>query len=111
MVCHHLNVGANAKLAKELLLLITIKSKLVVTTLTLGLRLKQRHGKVPTKNVTRELHLHSHECEGMNPHTPQWIPTLGAGIFMESQVFKGVFQGSKLTGLNSSLYHLKVLEM
>jgi len=62
-------------------------------TLALGLQRKQRHGKVRTENVTRE-------CEGMNPHTPKWIPTLGVGIPMEFQVFKKVFQGSKLIRLN-----------
>ncbi len=31
------------------------------------------------------------ECEGMN--TPNWAPTLGVGVLMESQIFKEVFQG------------------
>jgi hypothetical protein len=84
MVCHHCNVGAKAKLTKELFLLITIKSTLVVTTLTLGLRPRQRHGKVWADNATWE-------CEGMNPHTPKWTPILEVGIPMESQVFKHVF--------------------
>jgi hypothetical protein len=46
----------------------------------------------------------------MNPHTPKWTPILGIGIPMESQIFKEVFQESKLIGLKSSLYHWKVLE-
>jgi hypothetical protein len=98
MVCHHLNVGAKAKLTKELFLLIIIKSTLIVMTLALGLQPKQRHGKVWAESATRE-------CEVMNPHTPKWTPILGVGIPMESQFFKDVFQGSKLIGLNSSLYH------
>jgi hypothetical protein len=83
---------------------------MVVTTLTLGLWLKQTHGKVWFESVTQESHLHSHECEGMNPHTPKWVPISGIGIPMESQIFKKVFQGSKLIGLKNSLYHWKDLE-
>jgi hypothetical protein len=59
MLCHHLNVGENANLAKELLLLITIKSTFAIMTLALGSRLKQRHGKVQDENVTWDSHLHS----------------------------------------------------
>jgi hypothetical protein len=50
-------------------------------------------------------HLPSWECEGMNPHTPKWTPTLGVGIPMESPIFTKVCQGSKLIGLKSSLYY------
>jgi hypothetical protein len=32
----------------------------------------------------------------MNPYTPKWTPILGVGILMESQIFKEVFQGTKL---------------
>jgi hypothetical protein len=45
------------------------------------------------------------ECEGMNPHIPKWIPILGVRVLMDSQIFKGWLQSSKLTGLKSSLYH------
>jgi hypothetical protein len=34
-----------------------------VTTLALGSRLGQGHGKVQIESVTRESHLHSRECE------------------------------------------------
>jgi hypothetical protein len=44
----------------------------------------------------------------MNPHTPKWAPTLGIGVPMDSQIFKGRLQGSKFIGLRSSLYHWKV---
>jgi len=27
------------------------------------------------------------ECEGMNPHTPKWAPTLGVGVPMDSRIF------------------------
>ncbi len=29
------------------------------------------------------------ECEGIDPHTPKRTPTLGVGILMDSQIFKG----------------------
>ncbi len=28
------------------------------------------------------------ECEGMNPHTPKWAPTLGIGVPKDSRIFK-----------------------
>ncbi len=33
------------------------------------------------------------ECEGMNLHTPKWAPTLGVGVLMDSQIFRGWLQG------------------
>jgi hypothetical protein len=33
------------------------------------------------------------ECEGINPHTPKWAPTLGIGVPMDSQIFKERLQG------------------
>jgi len=47
------------------------------------------------------------ECEGMNPHTPKWAPTLGVRASMDSRIFKKQLQGSKPIGLKSSLYHWK----
>jgi len=86
-----------------------------VTTLTLSSQPRQKHAKTQAKNATWEPYLHSWECEGMcermSPHTPKWTPTLGVGIYMESQIFRKQFQGSKLIGLKTSLYHYKVLEM
>ncbi len=29
------------------------------------------------------------QCEGMNPHTPKWTPTLGVGLSMDFQIFRG----------------------
>jgi hypothetical protein len=49
------------------------------------------------------------ECEGVNPHTPNWTPTLGIGVPMDSWIFKGRFQRSKLIRLKSYLYHWKDL--
>jgi hypothetical protein len=28
------------------------------------------------------------KCEGMNPHTPKWAPTLGVGVLMDFQIFR-----------------------
>ncbi len=50
------------------------------------------------------------ECEGMNPHTPKWTPTLGVAILMGSQIFKKQLQGSKPIGLSNYLYHWKSLK-
>ncbi len=50
------------------------------------------------------------ECKGMNPHTPKGISTLGVGVPVDFQIFRGRFQGSKLNGLRISLYHWKDLE-
>jgi len=49
------------------------------------------------------------KCEGMNPHTPKGVSTLGVGVPMNSQIFKKRLQVLKLNRL-SSLYHWKVLE-
>jgi hypothetical protein len=49
------------------------------------------------------------ECEGMNPHTPKWTPTLGVGVPMDSQIFRRRLQGSKLIGWKRLLYHWKAL--
>ncbi len=33
------------------------------------------------------------KCEGMNPHTPKWTPTLGVGLPMDSQILQGNCRG------------------
>jgi hypothetical protein len=48
------------------------------------------------------------KCEGMNPHTPKWVPTLGIKIPMDFQIFKEQLQRSKPIGLKSSLHHWKI---
>jgi len=50
------------------------------------------------------------KCEGMNPHTPKRLPTLGVKVPMDSQIFKGQFQKPKLIGLKFYLYIGKLLE-
>ncbi len=63
-----------------------------VETLALGSRPKQRFVKVWAKNEPRN-HIscvgNDKECEGMNPHTPKWASTLGVGVLMDSQIFRG----------------------
>jgi hypothetical protein len=62
-------------------------------------------------------HIHIHilesegKCEGMSPHTPRWIPTLGIGVLMDFQIFKEFFKGSKPIRLKTSLYHWKDFKM
>jgi hypothetical protein len=81
---------------------------MIVTTLALGLRPRQRHRKVQAESATQESHSHFwsvRKCEGMSPHIPKWTPTLGIKIPMESQIFKEQLEGLILIGLKTSLYH------
>jgi len=50
------------------------------------------------------------DCEGMNLHTPKWIPTLGVEVPMNFKIFKKQLQGSKFIGLKNFLYQQKALE-
>jgi hypothetical protein len=50
------------------------------------------------------------KCEGMNPHIPKWIPTLGIKVPMDFQIFRRQLKGSKLIGWKNSLYHWRALE-
>jgi hypothetical protein len=50
------------------------------------------------------------KCDGMNPHTFKWVPTLGVGLSMDFWIFKRQFQRSKFIGLKISIYHWKALE-
>jgi Ni,Fe-hydrogenase I cytochrome b subunit len=60
-----------------------------VTTLILGLRLKQRFAKVQTESEVWKSHfmfLSSESvggCERINPHIPKWAPTLGVGVLVD----------------------------
>jgi hypothetical protein len=82
-----------------------------VATLALGSWPKQGLAKVWAKNWSPQVTFRAPgsvgECEGMNPHTPKWTPTLGIKILVDSRIFKRWLQGSKLIGLNNSLYHWK----
>jgi hypothetical protein len=51
------------------------------------------------------------KCEGMNPHTPKWAPTLGIGVPMDFWIFKERLQGSKLIGLRIFYIIGKMLEL
>jgi hypothetical protein len=47
------------------------------------------------------------ECEGMNLHTPKWAPTLGIGVLLNSQIFKGKFQGVKTHWIDKKIISLE----
>jgi hypothetical protein len=49
------------------------------------------------------------KCEGMNPHTPKWVPILGIGLQMDFRIYRGRLQGSKLIALKIFLHHWKAL--
>jgi hypothetical protein len=53
-----------------------------------NLSLGQGLAKVQAKNEAHESHFHAPrsvgKCEGMNSHTPKWVPTLGVGVPMDS---------------------------
>jgi len=53
----------------------------------LELATKAKFAKVQGKSEAQESHFLFLGCEGMNPHTPKWVPTLGVGVPMESQIF------------------------
>ncbi len=50
------------------------------------------------------------ECEGIDPHTPKGIPTLGIGVMVNSQILIVRLQGSKPIALKSYLYQWKAIE-
>ncbi len=64
---------------------------------------KARGCKVAGQEGSLGLMLHApkiaRECEGIDPHTPKGIPTLGVGVPMESRIFKRRLQGSNFNGL------------
>jgi hypothetical protein len=33
------------------------------------------------------------ECEGMNPHNPKWVPTLGVGVLMNFRILDSDCKG------------------
>jgi hypothetical protein len=82
--------------------------------LSLGLATKARACKVTGQEGSPGVTLHAPEsvgeCEGMNPHTPKGVSTLGVGIPMDSRIFKRQLQVSKLNGLRISLYHCKCIK-
>jgi len=76
---------------------------------SLGLATKARACKVTgqegSSGVTSHVPWSVGKCEGMNLHTPKGASTLGIGVLVDFQIFRKQFQGSKLNGLKSSLYH------
>jgi hypothetical protein len=75
---------------------------------SLGFATKARACKVAGQEGSQGVTPHApgsvRECEGMNPHTPKGVSTLGVGVPVDSRIFKGQLQGSRLNGLRSSLY-------
>jgi hypothetical protein len=64
---------------------------------SLGLVIKVRACKCAGQEGSAGITSHApesvRECEGMNPHTPKSIPTLGVGVLMDSRTFKERSQG------------------
>ncbi len=67
-------------------------------------------GQVWSPGVTFHAFGNVGKCEGMNPHTPKWTPTLGIGVMLDSQLFKKQFQGSKPIGLKVPYFIGNILE-
>jgi len=80
---------------------------------SLGLTTKARAGKGAGQEWSPEITFHVlgsvGKCEGMNLHTPKWTLTLGVGVPMDSRIFRGWLQRSKLIGLKSFIYCWKAL--
>jgi hypothetical protein len=73
---------------------------LTVATLAMGSWPRQRLAKVQAKSEARESHFmlmgmwecgSVGECEGMNLHTPKWVPIVGVGVSMDFWIFKERF--------------------
>jgi hypothetical protein len=66
-----------------------------VVTIVLGSQPKKGLAKVGWEWCQLGVTFHVPEsvrgCEGMNPHTPNWVPTLGVGVPMDFQIFKKNF--------------------
>jgi hypothetical protein len=69
----------------------------LITTLALGSRPRQRglQGCKPRRSpgITPHALRSVGKCEGMNPHTPKVIPTLGDGVLVDSRILRGRLQG------------------
>jgi hypothetical protein len=78
---------------------------LLVATLALGSRPRQRVARLRAKRVMLHALESARECEGIDLHIPKGTPTLGVGVPVDSLVFREQFKGSKPIALRSSLYH------
>jgi hypothetical protein len=80
----------------------------------LGLATKARAYKVTGQEGSPIIMPHAprsvRKCEGIDPYTPKGTPTLGVGISVDSQMFRGWLQGSKPNGLKSYLYNWKSIK-
>jgi hypothetical protein len=80
---------------------------------SLGFATKARVYKVVAQKENRESHnILPRVWEGVREWTltPQGSSILGVGVPVDSRIFRGRLQGSKLNGLKSSLYQWKYLE-
>ncbi len=94
------------------IILVDIGGYWFVATLALGLtKAKGLQGYGPRGSLRVKSHTPGsvRKCEGVNPHTPKAISTLGDGVPMDSWNFRERFRGSKINGLWRFLYHWKSL--
>ncbi len=65
--------------------------------LSLGLVTKARGCKVAGQEGSMGVMLHAlgnaRKCEGIDPHTPKGIPTLGVGILVDFQMLESNYKG------------------
>jgi hypothetical protein len=57
-----------------------------IVTLTLSsqqIKGLQKRKPIVSQGITFHVPEITRKCEGMNPHTPKWTPTLGVGILMD----------------------------
>jgi hypothetical protein len=68
--------------------------------LSLGLATKARAckggGPKGSPRITSHAFKNVRECEGINPHTPKGVPTLGVGVPVDFQFFRKRFRGRNL---------------
>jgi len=81
---------------------------------SLGLTIKARAYKGVVQEWSLGVTFHAPKsvgkCEGMNPHTPKWSPTLGVEILMDSKTFKRWLQGSNSLDWRVTYIIKKILE-
>jgi hypothetical protein len=110
-VVHRINLGIQS--LSNWTLFVWLVLAFIIATLTLGLRPRQGLAKLANQEWSLGVTFHTlgsvGKCEGINPHTPKWVPILRVGIPMDPQTFKEQFQGTKLIGLKISLYPWKAL--
>jgi hypothetical protein len=87
-------------------------NRTTAATLALGLWPRQGFARLQVKKEAGSHTTYSWECEKVwrnEPSHPKGVPLWGVGVPMDSWIFRGRFQGSKLNGLRNSLYQWKAL--